>query len=183
MSVYYYYYYLLLYIAIFLINIHLVKYIFNEQTLYTIMFPCMCSASSLLTVSQFIIKKQTLYVVFENHIIYNWNGFIIPTIVLYVYCVWCHMMTHVVAIHIKWPSCVSLCRDGTRQLTKSLVKHRFSLHNISCVTNAVVVMYSRNIPMAGKQNVCFQSKKVKICSFFISNNYYIYIWRVILKYL
>jgi len=42
-------------------------------------------------------------------------------------------------------------------------------------------MYSRNIPMAGKRIVCFQSKKVKRCSFFISNNYYIYIWRDILK--
>jgi len=35
-------------------------------------------------------------------------------------------------------------------------------------------MYSRNILMAEKQIVCFQSKKVKICSFFISNNYYNY---------
>ena len=39
-------------------------------------------------------------------------------------------------------------------------------------------MYSRNIPMTEKQIVCFQSKKVKICSFyFLSNNYYIYLKR------
>ena len=35
------------------------------------------------------------------------------------------------------------------------------------VTNAVAVMHSRNILMAEKQIVCFQSKKVKICSFFL----------------
>jgi len=54
------------------------------------------------------------------------------------------------------------------QLTKSLVKHCFSLHNIIiyCVTNAVAVMYNRNIPMAEKRIVCFQSKKVKICRLF-----------------
>jgi len=38
-------------------------------------------------------------------------------------------------------------------------------------------MYSRNIPMAEKRIVCFQSKKVKIYMFFISNNYYIYLKR------
>jgi len=49
---------------------------------------------------------------------------------------------------------------------------------IYCVTNAVAVMYSRNIPMAEKQIVCFQSKKVKIIMFFlfISNNFDIY-WK------
>jgi len=36
---------------------------------------------------------------------------------------------------------------------------------IYCVTNAVAVMYSRNILMAEKRTVCFQSKKVKICRF------------------
>ena len=46
-----------------------------------------------------------------------------------------------------------------------------------CVTNAVTVMYSRNIPEAEKRIVCFQSKQVKICRFFISNNYYIYLKR------
>jgi len=61
--------------------------------------------------------------------------------------------------------------DPLIQLTKYLVKHRFSLHNY-CATNAVAVMFSRNIPMAEKRIVCFQSK---ICSFFISNNYYIYL--------
>ena len=47
------------------------------------------------------------------------------------------------------------------QLTKSLVKQSFSLLFIS----AVAVMYSRNIPMAEKRIVCFQSKKVKMCRF------------------
>jgi len=36
-------------------------------------------------------------------------------------------------------------------------------------------MYSRHIPIAEKQIVCFQSNKVKICRF--SNNYYIYLKR------
>ena len=36
-----------------------------------------------------------------------------------------------------------------------------------CVTNAVAVMYSRNIPMAEKANGLFSKQKVKICSFFI----------------
>jgi len=47
---------------------------------------------------------------------------------------------------------------------------------IYCISNAVAVtcMYSRNIPMAEKRIVCFQSKQVKICSFF-SNNYYVYL--------
>jgi len=37
-------------------------------------------------------------------------------------------------------------------------------------------MYSRNILLAEKRIVCFQSKKVKICRFFlISNNYYRYL--------
>ena len=60
--------------------------------------------------------------------------------------------------------------DPLIHLTKSLVKNRFSLHNY-CATTAVAVMYSRNIPMAEKQIVCFQSKYVVV---FISNNYYIY---------
>jgi len=47
---------------------------------------------------------------------------------------------------------------------------------IYCVTNAVAVMYSRNIPMAEKRIVCFQSKKWKYVGFF-SNNYYIYLKR------
>ena len=67
--------------------------------------------------------------------------------------------------------------DTLIQLTKSLVKHSFSLHNLLCY--AVAVMYSRNIPMAEKRIVCFQSKKVKICSFLISNNYYIIIFEEI----
>jgi len=50
---------------------------------------------------------------------------------------------------------------------KSLVKHRFSLYNLLRYYNAVAVMYSRNIPMAEKQIVCFQSKKKKICKFFL----------------
>jgi len=58
---------------------------------------------------------------------------------------------------------------------KSLVKHRF-LCIIYCVTNAVAVMYSRNISMAEQRIVCFQSKTVKLCRFFlIFNNYYIYL--------
>ena len=35
-------------------------------------------------------------------------------------------------------------------------------------------MYSRNIPMAVKRIVCFQSKKGKLFSFF-TYNYYIYL--------
>ena len=50
--------------------------------------------------------------------------------------------------------------DPLIQLTKSLVKHHFSLH-IYCVTNA---MYSRNIPMAEKR--LFSKQKLKICRFF-----------------
>jgi len=49
--------------------------------------------------------------------------------------------------------------DPLIQLTKSLVKHSFSLHNLA-------VMYRRNIPMAEKQIVCIKSKKVKTFSFF-----------------
>ena len=49
------------------------------------------------------------------------------------------------------------------QLTKALVS----------VTYAVAVMYSRNIPMAEKQSVCFQTKKDVV--FFISKNYFIYL--------
>jgi len=45
---------------------------------------------------------------------------------------------------------------------------------IYCVTNAVAVMYSRNIPIAEKRIVFFQSKKSVIL---ISNNYYIYFKR------
>jgi len=45
---------------------------------------------------------------------------------------------------------------------KSLVKHRFSLHNL------LAVMYSRNIPM---------TEKWKYVVFFISNNYYKYLKR------
>ena len=42
---------------------------------------------------------------------------------------------------------------------KSLVKHRF-LCIIYCVTNAVAVMYSRNIPMAEKSELSvFKAKK------------------------
>jgi len=40
-------------------------------------------------------------------------------------------------------------------------------------------MYSRNIPIAEKRIVSFQSKKVKMCSFFISKNYYIYFKRFV----
>ena len=53
-------------------------------------------------------------------------------------------------------------------------------NNSTNVTNAVAVMYSRNIPMAEMRIVCFQSKKVvkKFLGFFyISNNYYIYLKR------
>ena len=60
---------------------------------------------------------------------------------------------------------------------KSLVKHRVSLHNLLRYL-AVAIMYSRNIPMAEKRIVCFQSKKVKRCIFFlIFNNYFIYLKR------
>ena len=55
-------------------------------------------------------------------------------------------------------------------------KRKFYLCIIYCVTNAVAVMYSRNIPIAEKRIVCFQSKQVKICRFlFISDNFYIYL--------
>ena len=47
---------------------------------------------------------------------------------------------------------------------------------IYCVTNAVAIMYSRNILMAEKRTVCFQSKKWKYVVF-SSNNYYIYLKR------
>jgi len=40
-----------------------------------------------------------------------------------------------------------------RKLTKSLLKHRFSLRYAA-------IMYSRNIQMAEKRIVCFQSKTV-----------------------
>jgi len=67
--------------------------------------------------------------------------------------------------------------DSLMQLTKSFVKHSFSLHNLLRI-NAVAVMYRRNISMAEKRIICFQSKKVKICRFFfISNNFYIYLKR------
>ena len=32
------------------------------------------------------------------------------------------------------------------------------------------------MPMPEKRIVCFQSKNVKICRFFISNNYYIHVY-------
>jgi len=51
---------------------------------------------------------------------------------------------------------------------------------IYCISNAVAVIhvYSRNIPIAEKWIVCFQNKKVEVCSFyFIFNNYYIYMKR------
>ena len=46
-----------------------------------------------------------------------------------------------------------------------------------CFTNAVAVMYSRNIPLAEKRMLCIQIKKLKVCSFCISNNYYLYFKR------
>jgi len=49
----------------------------------------------------------------------------------------------------------SIITDPLIQVIKTLVKHRFSLHN-----NTVDVMYSRNIPMAEKLIVC-----LKICRF------------------
>ena len=60
---------------------------------------------------------------------------------------------------------------------KSLIKH---LCIIYCVTNAVAVMYSRNIPMAEKRIVCFQSETVNICIFLFLTTI-IYVWRDILK--
>jgi len=69
--------------------------------------------------------------------------------------------------------------DPLIQLTKSSVKHRF-LCIMYCVTNAVAVIESRNIPMAVERIVCFQSKQMKICRFqpfFIYNNYYMYLKR------
>ena len=57
---------------------------------------------------------------------------------------------------------------------KSLVKHHF-LCIIYCVSNAVAVMYSKNIVMAEKRIVCFQSKKVKICRYFLFLTTFIYI--------
>jgi len=44
--------------------------------------------------------------------------------------------------------------DPLIQLTKLLVKHSFFCI-IYCVTNAVAVMYRRNISMAEKRIVCF----------------------------
>jgi len=44
---------------------------------------------------------------------------------------------------------------------KSLVKYIVFLCIIYCVTKAVAVMHSRNIPMAEKRSVCLESKKVK----------------------
>ena len=45
-----------------------------------------------------------------------------------------------------------------RKLTKLLVKHHL-ICIIYCVTNTIAVMYSKNIPIAEKQIVCFQGKK------------------------
>jgi len=45
-----------------------------------------------------------------------------------------------------------------KKLTKSLMNIVFRCI-IYCVTNAVAVMYSRNIPVKEKRIVCFQSKK------------------------
>ena len=66
--------------------------------------------------------------------------------------------------------------DSLIQLTNRWLNIVF-LCIIYCVTNAVAVMYSRNIPMAEKRIVCLQSKKVKICFIFIFNNNYIYLKR------
>jgi len=60
--------------------------------------------------------------------------------------------------------------DPLIQLTKSLVKHR-GFCTLYCVTNAVAVMYSRNIPMAEKRIVGFQSKKIVV--FFLTTIIYI----------
>jgi len=53
-------------------------------------------------------------------------------------------------IYYNWP---------LNSVDKSLVKHGFSLHNLLRYYNARAVMYSRNIPMAEKGIVSFQSKK------------------------
>jgi len=65
--------------------------------------------------------------------------------------------------------------DPLIHLTKSLVKNRFSLHNY-CATPAVAVMYSRNIPMAEKQIVCFQSKQSENMKLFLFLKTIIYIF-------
>ena len=44
---------------------------------------------------------------------------------------------------------------------KSLVKYSVCLCIIYCVTKAIAVMYSRNIPMAEHRIVCLQSKTFK----------------------
>ena len=62
--------------------------------------------------------------------------------------------------------------DPLTQLTKSLVKHRFSLHNLQIIA----VMYSRNIPMAKSELTVFKAKKSEnMLKCLISNNYYIHL--------
>ena len=58
-----------------------------------------------------------------------------------------------------------------RSLTKSLIKIVFFYFIIYCVTNAVAVKYSSNIPVVEKRSVCFQNKKLKDVSF---NRYFDY---------
>ena len=70
----------------------------------------------------------------------------------------------------------SIITDPLLQLTKSLVKYSFYCI-MYCVTDTVAVMYRRNIPMAEKQIVCFQSKNEKIRRFFLFLTTIIYLKR------
>jgi len=65
---------------------------------------------------------------------------------------------------------------------KIVGKNIFCLCIIYCVTNAVAVIYSRNIPMAEMRIVRFQSKNKNMYVLLFLTNM-IYIWRDILKYM
>jgi len=49
--------------------------------------------------------------------------------------------------------------NSSEKVDKIVGKTLFFFALIYCVTNAVAIMYSRNIPMAEKRIVCFQSEK------------------------
>ena len=60
----------------------------------------------------------------------------------------------------------SINSDPLIQLTKSLVKHRLSLHNLLRYLRSSRYVYSRDIPMAEKRIACFQSKQSENMNFF-----------------
>jgi len=58
-----------------------------------------------------------------------------------------------------------LCSVEKSVITDPLIQLTNFFCIIYCVTYAVAVMYIRNIPMAEKRIICFQSKQVNICIF------------------